>query len=145
MSILRDTSNVESVLIGLAYKIYHCVEDELQNKLTPDRAVRKQLRILKAIFELDCATPTLVARETRLAPADLTKYLDLLELRNKIRRVYDLKDRRSYRLEILQNGIDDVVKSDTIMSVLPEQLIASLSEDEKGALGEFLQNFPKNS
>ena len=138
-AIARNES--ESILIDIAYKIYHSVESELAHKLKNKILKQSHRAILIYVSKNNQANPSNIANHLGFLKSRVTRNLRTLESEAYLKRVYDVKDRRRCFLELLPKGKEVINATKPILSSLPDTLMPSLNKEENKALTAFLDDF----
>ncbi len=116
----------------------------LDHELSEEGLKQKHLLVLQMLVDEECVYPSTIVKNSKITFPELTRILDKLEIKGYLSRSsYSCKDRRRLSLEILPRGERLVQNSRDILSSLPRSLVSSLTEQEKQALMNFLQTFPK--
>lgn len=81
------------------------LEQDFEGRIKPYDVSRTGYAILSTIQGGDCSTPASVANYLGVDRAAVTRHLDRLEKKKLIKRIKDDEDKRSFSLELTNQGI----------------------------------------
>ena len=106
----------------------------------------QQHAILMAIRSINGpATPTEIAKWVERNVNSITLIVDRMENASLVRRVWDIADRRSHRIEITEKGRGVLENSTKAMRALVENMLSGLSDNEVKAFIETLEKIRKKA
>lgn len=151
-----NTADVRAVEAFPREQVYGTVRGLLMvlNKMRSDRLETWSDR-LKGVSKMELhilllvqGRPDIVLGEIRdkldVPNSTLTSVIDRMEKQGLVRRTINTRDRRSYGLEVTDNGKEIRKEHDRILLMIAERMLATLDDDERKTFIELLSKVADN-
>lgn len=118
---------------AVMHKIYKRLR-QLQGDIDtmfPNGITSSELSVLKIANKYPDAVLKEISQYLDVPGSTLTSIIDRLEKRNLIKRVISKKNRRSYALELTQEGIEISTQHENVEKELWEKVLDALSDDNE--------------
>lgn len=124
----------------LLHQTYHLIVRSEDNVFSKAGITTQQHSVLMAIRYMQTpVTPTDVANWLDRNPNGISMLIDRMEKDGLVKRIRDLRDRRSVRLEITEKGNEILDEATFIGWQLIEKILSSVQEDELLILTDLLE------
>jgi MarR family transcriptional regulator, organic hydroperoxide resistance regulator len=135
-----ESGDTDVLVCGLLYQTFTAVFKETERALAPTGVSGPQAFALSCLkYGTPPMTPVRLASYLAQESQSLTGLLDRMENQGWIRRVRDLPDRRSLRIELTPAGDAKLQDADTAGRPAMKQALAGLSPEEIRQLGDLLE------
>lgn len=122
-------------LIG---KVLQSLETEFIEKLKTFEITARQYGVLIKINEQGNLSQKEIAVELKIDRTTMVEHAELLESLNYITRVRNLKDKRTYCLNLTDQGREVLEKCWGLLQQAENHVLSSLSDDEKSDFKKYL-------